>query len=205
VLVVDDVPTNRRIIVDLLEPLGFDISEAVDGEDGVRATVSRRPDLVLMDIRMPVLDGRAAVRRLRATPEVAGLPVVAMSASVSMIELNETIAAGFDAFLPKPVLWPQLADTLRTFLQIEWVDAPSNGTPSSDEAALPPTEVLEPLMEMALLGDLSALAERTDRLEALHASYAPFAERLRELAEGFEEQAVLSLLKRAMNAPEQTA
>ncbi|HLL19148.1 MAG TPA: ATP-binding protein, partial [Rubrivivax sp.] len=204
VLVVDDVATNRRIIVDLLEPLGFDISEAVDGEDGVRATLASRPDLVLMDIRMPVMDGRAALRRLRATPEVAGLPVIAMSASVSMIELNETIAAGFDAFLPKPVLWPQLADILRTFLQIEWVDAPSGAAPLSGDVAHPPIEVLEPLMEMALLGDLSALAERTDRLEALHASYAPFAERLRELAESFEEQAVLSLLRRAMDATEQT-
>jgi CheY-like chemotaxis protein len=157
-----------------------------------------------MDIRMPVMDGRTAVRRLRATPEVAGLPVIAMSASVSMIELNETIAAGFDAFLPKPVLWPQLADTLRTFLQIEWVDAPPGGATLSDDVAHPPTEVLEPLMEMALLGDLSALAERTDRLEALNASYAPFAERLRELAENFEEQAVLSLLRRAMDTAEQT-
>ena len=204
VLVVDDVPTNRRIIVDLLQPLGFDVSEAADGAEGVRTVLATRPDLVLMDIRMPVLDGRAAVRRLRATPEVAGLPVIAMSASVSMIELNETIAAGFDAFLPKPVLWPQLADTLRTFLQIEWVDAAPVGTPSSDDATHPPAEVLEPLMELALLGDLTALAERTDRLEALHASYAPFAERLRELAESFEEQAVLGLLKRAMNGAEQT-
>ncbi|HZF78484.1 MAG TPA: response regulator, partial [Rubrivivax sp.] len=204
VLVVDDVPTNRRIIVDLLQPLGFDVSEAADGAEGLRAALATRPDLVLMDIRMPVLDGRAAVRRLRATPEVAGLPVIAMSASVSMIELNETIAAGFDAFLPKPVLWPQLADTLRTFLQIEWVDAAPINTPASDETAHPPAEVLEPLMEMALLGDLTALAERTDRLEALHASYAPFAGRLRELAESFEEQAVLGLLKRAMNRAEQT-
>jgi CheY-like chemotaxis protein len=204
VLVVDDVPTNRRIIVDLLQPLGFDVSEAADGAEGVRTVLATRPDLVLMDIRMPVLDGRAAVRRLRATPEVAGLPVIAMSASVSMIELNETIAAGFDAFLPKPVLWPQLADTLRTFLQIEWVDAAPVGTPSSDDATHPPAEVLEPLMELALLGDLTALAERTDRLEALHASYAPFAERLRELAESFEEQAVLGLLKRAMKGAEQT-
>jgi hypothetical protein len=59
-------------------------------------------------------------------------------------------------------------------------------------------------MEMALLGDLSALAERTDRLEALSASYAPFAERLRDLAESFEEQAVLNLLRRAMDTAEQT-
>jgi CheY-like chemotaxis protein len=200
VLVVDDMPANRRVIVDLLQPLGFEVTEACDGEQGVRAALAHRPDFVLMDVRMPVLDGLGAVRRLRDMPETAGLPVIAMSASVPMHEPHKTLAAGFDAFLPKPVLWPELADMLRMFLQIEWVSAmPPAARPLTVTTPHPPTAVLLPLWELALLGDLSALAEGTDRLEELHESYAPFASQLRQLAERFEEQALLAVLKRAMD------
>jgi CheY-like chemotaxis protein len=200
VLVVDDIASNRQVIVDLLQPLGFEVTEASDGEQGVRAALAHRPDLVLMDVRMPVLDGLSAVRRLRGMPETAGLPVIAMSASVPIHEPHRTLAAGFDAFLPKPVLWPELADMLRMFLQIEWVSAmPPAVPPLTVSTTHPPAAVLMPLLELALLGDLSALAERTDRLEELHASYAPFAAQVRQLAERFEEQALLALLKRAMD------
>jgi signal transduction histidine kinase/CheY-like chemotaxis protein/HAMP domain-containing protein len=198
VLVVDDMPSNRRLIVDLLEPLGFEVAEACDGEQGVRAALEQRPDVVLMDLRMPVLDGLSAVRRLRSMPETAGLPVIAMSAGVAMHEPHETLAAGFDAFLPKPVSWPELADLLRMFLQIEWVSAGSPAVPPLTVATThPPPAVLLPLLELALLGDLSALAEGTDLLEEVHPSYAPFAAQVRQLAERFEEQELLALLKRA--------
>jgi CheY-like chemotaxis protein len=133
-------------------------------------------------------------------PETAGLPVIAMSASLTMHEPQKTLAAGFDAFLPKPVLWPELADMLRMFLQIEWVFAmPPTVPPLTVATTPPPPAVLMPLLELALLGDLSALAEGTDRLEELHESYAPFAGQVRQLAERFEEQALLALLKRAMD------
>ena len=200
VLVVDDMPSSRRLIVDLLQPLGFEVTEACDGEQGVRAALAHRPDVVLMDVRMPVLDGLGAVRRLRGMPEVAALPVIAMSASVLVHETQTTLAAGFDAFLPKPVSWPELADMLRTFLQIEWVSAVAPAAaPLTVATTRPPPAALTPLLELALLGDLSALAEGTDRLEELHASYAPFAAQVRQLAERFEEQALLALLRRAMD------
>jgi CheY-like chemotaxis protein len=199
VLVVDDMPSNRRVIVDLLQPLGFEVTEACDGEQGVRAALAHRPDFVLMDVRMPVLDGLSAVRRLRGMPEMAGLPVIAMSASVPMHEPHKTLAAGFDAFLPKPVLWPELADMLRMFLQIEWV------------SAMPPAARRSPLRHPIRRGCTHATlgaglagrpvgAGRGDRSAGeLHASYAPFAAQLRQLAERFEEQALLALLKRAMD------
>lgn len=206
VLVVDDIASNRAVIADLLLPLGFEVAQAVDGKDGVRAALALRPDLVLMDIRMPVLDGLAAVRRLRSARDLAGLPVIAMSASVAMLDRDQTLKAGFDAFLSKPVMWPQLADTLEAFLDIEWEVAAAASAHEAQAAATarPPAAELEPLLELALLGDLSALAEETGRLEAQHAAYAPFTGQLRELAQRYEEQAVLALLKQAMTAGEQT-
>jgi hypothetical protein len=86
------------------------------------------------------------------------------------------------------------------FLQVEWVSAVPPTVPPLTVAAPqpPPPDALLPLWELALLGDLSALAEETDRLEELHASYAPFASQLRQLAERFEEQALLALLERAL-------
>jgi CheY-like chemotaxis protein len=103
VLIVDDVPQNRAVLVDSLNVLGFDLAEAADGQEALEAARRARPDLIVMDVTMPVMDGLEAMRRIRATPELAGVPVMASSGNDSQALRAECAAAGADAFLPKPV------------------------------------------------------------------------------------------------------
>jgi PAS domain S-box-containing protein len=103
VLIVDDVPQNRAVLVDSLNVLGFDLAEAADGQEALEAARRARPDLIVMDVTMPVMDGLEAMGRIRATPELAGVPVMASSGNDSQALRAECAAAGADAFLPKPV------------------------------------------------------------------------------------------------------
>jgi len=99
VLVVEDDPSIRSLIVDILRETGHDPIEARDGEDAVRLARSERPDVVLMDLMIPLLDGAAAIRLLKNDPTTCSIPTVAMSASSGLLRGDELLA---DAVLPKP-------------------------------------------------------------------------------------------------------
>ena len=102
ILVVDDQAENRDLLTYLLTYFGHTVSVAADGAAGVRAAVADPPDLVLMDIAMPVIDGLAAARQMRSHPELANTALIAISATGSIT--RETIrASGFDGFYPIPI------------------------------------------------------------------------------------------------------
>ena len=102
ILVVEDHDKNRKLVRDVLTFKGYEIIEAETGEEGVRLAQERHPSLVLMDIRLPGIDGIEALRRLRAEPATRGIPIMAMTASV-MIDRQRITDAGFDAFQSKPL------------------------------------------------------------------------------------------------------
>ena len=83
---VDDVAENRAVVVEMLGPLGFEMVEAVNGREGLKKAQALRPDLILMDIVMPEMDGLEATRRLRRLRALKDVPIIAVSASVSMAE-----------------------------------------------------------------------------------------------------------------------
>jgi two-component system, cell cycle response regulator DivK len=103
ILVVEDNEQSRKLVRDVLKFKGYEIVEAESGEDGVRLAQERRPSLVLMDIRLPGIDGVEALRRLRAEADTRGIPVLAMTASVMLEDRQKIIDAGFDAFQSKPI------------------------------------------------------------------------------------------------------
>lgn len=123
VLVVDDVPANRQMLVDLLTPLGFVVLQATDGQAAIDATLSRRPDLILMDQAMPVMDGLAAIRWLRqhdVDHAQATLPILLLSAHASSDAEAAALAAGANAFLAKPVCRTALLDLIQHQLGLVW-------------------------------------------------------------------------------------
>ncbi|HSW03954.1 AAA family ATPase [Aquabacterium sp.] len=120
VLVVDDVPANRALLVDFLGGAGFDIAEAINGADALRAVAAFRPDLVVVDSVMPVMDGLEFTRRLRAQPDSAGLPIIAISASATEAHRRECVEAGVNSFLSKPVQLSQLLAAIAEYLRLEW-------------------------------------------------------------------------------------
>ena len=104
ILIVEDDEKSRKLVRDVLTFKGYEIVEAETGEEGVRLAQERRPSLVLMDIRLPGIDGIQALGRLRAEVATRGIPVMAMTASVMTNDRQKVLDAGFDAFQSKPII-----------------------------------------------------------------------------------------------------
>lgn len=102
ILVVEDQPELRQLYVEQLERSGFEVIEAANGEDAISHTSDRGPDVVLMDLSLPILDGWEATRRLKADTRTAHIPVVALTAHDGSGELQRATRAGCDWFVPKP-------------------------------------------------------------------------------------------------------
>ena len=116
ILVVEDNERNLKLLRDVLEYAGFDVRAARTAEDGISLAVSEPPDLVLMDLQLPGIDGLEALRRLRASPRTAGIPVVAVTAQAMKHDRERALAAGFDAYVEKPISVRLFLDQVRRFL-----------------------------------------------------------------------------------------
>jgi two-component system cell cycle response regulator DivK len=116
ILVVEDQEDNRTILRDLLIHAGFTVLEAVTGEEGVRAAEAHRPDLILMDIQLPVVDGYEATRQIKARPELRAIPIVAVTSYALSGDEAKARAAGCDGYVTKPFSPRQLLATVRGYL-----------------------------------------------------------------------------------------
>ena len=134
ILVVDDVPQNRAMLLDSLETMGFEVAHACDGAEALTVAAWFQPDLIVMDLLMPVMDGYEATRRLRMSPQSADVPIIAMSASARADTQTRCREAGANAFIAKPVeettLLNAIADMLHlTYLREERAGAPEEALP----------------------------------------------------------------------------
>jgi two-component system, cell cycle response regulator DivK len=116
VLVVEDTEDNRQIIRDLLTSAGYEMIEAINGEQGVSMAAEHRPDLILMDIQLPVLDGYEATRRIKANPALRRIPVIAVTSYALSGDEERTRAAGCDAYVAKPFSPRLLLAKVREFI-----------------------------------------------------------------------------------------
>ena len=103
ILIVEDNPMNMKLARDILEAKGYTVITAENGEDGVRVAIEERPNLVLMDIQLPGIDGVEAFAQLRADPSTADVQVIAFTASATATDRSRVADAGFDAFVSKPI------------------------------------------------------------------------------------------------------
>jgi CheY-like chemotaxis protein len=203
VLVVDDVPQNRAMMFEALSSLGFDVISAGDGETGIDLAVTARPDLVVMDAMMPVMDGCEATRRLRRLPALADLPIIATSASATQDVESRCLAAGANAFISKPIEHDALVAALKRLLDLTWIyeepqprPAWSGATGGSDsDLVYPPVEELKVLRNLARTGNMRSIRERAEHLRQLDARYAAFASRLAALAEACQSRAITALVE----------
>src|SRR5712692_5957414 len=116
ILVIEDQEDNRQILRDLLTSADFEVVEAVDGEAGLAAAATHRPDLILMDIQLPVLDGYEATRRIKADPALRAIPVIAVTSYGLAGDADKARAAGCDAYISKPYSPRQLLAKVREYL-----------------------------------------------------------------------------------------
>ncbi len=116
ILVVEDNPLNLKLVRDVLGAAGYDVVSATSGEEGLRAAEEQPPDLVLMDLQLPGIDGVEALRRLRLDPAVADVPVVAVTAFAMKEDREHAYAQGFDGYLAKPISIRALPAQVSRFL-----------------------------------------------------------------------------------------
>jgi CheY-like chemotaxis protein len=200
VLVVDDVAANRAMAVDMLSQLGFEVVEADNGREALNKAQATRPDCILMDIVMPEMDGLEATRRLRQLPGLDKVPIIVMSASASGSDECKSLAAGANAFLPKPIDVDKLLILITTLLKLSWTYEPQ-AAPAAEVDALgpliaPPPQELEGLHYLARRGNMRDIVQWAERVAELNERYRPFADHLRLLAKGYQSKAILALVQR---------
>jgi two-component system cell cycle response regulator DivK len=116
ILVVEDHADNRRIVRDLFTSAGYEIIEAVTGEEGVTMAETKHPDLILMDIQLPGLDGYETTRRIKANPELGHIPIIAVTSYALSGDDVKAFAAGCDAYIAKPFSPRALLAKVREYL-----------------------------------------------------------------------------------------
>jgi two-component system cell cycle response regulator DivK len=116
ILVVEDNERNLKLLRDVLEYAGYDVRVARTGEEGVTLALKEPPDLVLMDLQLPGIDGMEALRQLRASQRTADIPVVAVTAQAMKQDRERALEAGFDGYVEKPISVRVFPDQVRGFL-----------------------------------------------------------------------------------------
>jgi CheY-like chemotaxis protein len=206
-LIADDREDNRDLLREMLAPQGFDLREVGDGKACLREASVWKPDAILVDLKMPVLDGEAVIRRIRATESLRDTVLIAVSASVFGHHREQCIEAGADAFLPKPFRREVLLDLLHRHLGVEPIFAPAEtAAPQNDDKrpAAPqplPRNLWLSLTELARRGDIQQLGQQAQRLRELGNGYGPFAAELTALVERFQMRRIRELLERTPHLP----
>ncbi len=206
VLVVDDKQDNRLVLLNLLEPLGFEVTLAENGQEAVENIRDIQPDVILMDLVMPVMNGFEAVKAIRQIEEYKELPIFAVSASTLDMDQEYSRRIGCDGFLSKPVNVQQLFDFLTASLPITWTyETPASeqkeaALATSEAAIIPPSqEEVEALYELATFGMMRKIRARALQLEEQDAQYLPFAEKLRAIANTFDQEQMARFLQQYLH------
>lgn len=208
VLVVDDSAENRSIILGLLEPLGFDIAEAENGRAAVEATLDWSPDVVLMDLIMPVMDGFEATRKIKQIPNVEAPVVIALSASVLESDQLRSADAGCDDFIPKPVRASLLLKKLSLHLGLSWI-CETVSEMDADAVAFqnlraPSLTDIKSLQHFARMGDIQGVHHTLAAIANSDAELLPFVEEIKGKADRFELRRVTDFLDRYISQSEKT-
>jgi len=210
-LIVEDQPENRLLLRRLLDPLGFELREAVNGQEAVAQFEQWHPDLIWMDIRMPIMDGLEAVRRIRATQAGAKTKIIALTAHALDEESKPILAAGCDDLVRKPFREQEIFDVLTRHLRLKfsYEMAPRQKiTPQAPGLALRPEQL--DALPAELLRDLrqAAIELDTARTQALIGQVtereALLGQALNTLAKQFDYEGILKLLEREPSHPGKT-
>ncbi|MDF5736394.1 MULTISPECIES: hybrid sensor histidine kinase/response regulator [unclassified Nostoc] len=205
ILIVDDRWENRTVITNLLQPLGFNMVEATNGQEGLEKAIALKPDLIITDLFMPEMDGFELIQHLRHTPDIADVKIIVSSASVFETDQNRSLEAGGDTFLNKPVQADELLHQLEFHLGLAWIyqqsqseeqtiNSATTGDSPSDKLTPPSPDVLRELLTLASKGNFNAILKLADQLEETDINLAPFANQLRQLARQFDEDLILNFL-----------
>lgn len=140
ILYVEDNPQNMRLVRKILVASGYAVIEAVDGLSGMAAAQQEKPDLILMDVNLPDISGLEAAQRLKAAPETAPIPIIALTANAMHGDRETALASGCDGYLAKPVMKTELLNAVALFLKRSHADHPDEVPASSPPQPSPALE-----------------------------------------------------------------
>jgi CheY-like chemotaxis protein len=204
ILIVEDRLENRRLLVKMLEPLGFAVREAVNGQEGVEIWEAWDPHLVWMDMRMPVMDGYEATKRIKSTTKGQATVVVALTASVFEEQRTVVLSAGCDDFVRKPFREKEIFDVLHRHLGVRFLydgQDQDTATPEHDSAPpdFPSTSTALAHLPASWLADMHQAANRADTermlslLTDIETEHAPLAQTLQTLIQDFRLEEIIAL------------
>jgi signal transduction histidine kinase/purine-cytosine permease-like protein/FixJ family two-component response regulator len=202
VLVVDNEEDDRGLLVNTLEPLGFELREAASGEDCLRELARWQPDAIFMDLAMPGIDGWETIRRIRAH-HLTEAAIAIVSANAFDKGLDNDVGIAPDDFFVKPVRKADLLDWLGRRLELDWIeqpapaDAEASATADAAPVTLPGAAQLQALQDQVELGYVRGIMRRLDLIEAEEPACQAFVDRLRPLARQFQLDAIHTILKQA--------
>ncbi len=211
VLIVDDKWENRSVIVNLLTPIGFEVIEAGNGQEGWEQIQQRHPDVVITDLVMPIMDGFELMRWIRTDAELKQHTVVlASSASVFEFDKRQSLEAGGDEFLPKPIKANELLNKLQKHLNLEWVYQETINSASGEATEItenteiipPPLEELQSLYSLAMKGHLKGIIKEVKLIQQREPKFVVFAQKVEELARNFEDKELLDLIQKSLQESE---
>ncbi len=204
ILVIDDQLENRLVLINLLTPIGFEVIEASNGAEGLEKARECRPYLIILDLMMPIMDGFEAARKLRKMPALEAVVVIAASASVFEYHQDDSLKAGCDDFIPKPLCVQELFKRIQQHLGLEWIyeqKAPSaqvvpddDGTELSQKEEGLSAEQAAILFELGTIGDINGILEQVDKLKNLAETHL-LADKIAQLANDFDDEQICELVK----------
>lgn len=212
ILIIDDNRDNRAVLVNLLSPLGFDVVEAVDGLEGLLRASETRPDLILLDLVMPGLSGLEVAQHLRQSPQLSEVVIIAVSASAFGVTRQQSLMAGCNDFLSKPVQVEMVLDMLQRYLGLTWIyderqkSGDENGKIQLEEISLSSTDLDASLrgpspaeaaliFELAQMGDIIGIRSQLTQLKQRDENLAPFVAEVHRLTKSFDLEKICNLVK----------
>ncbi len=207
VLLVDDKAENRLLLKDMLAPLGFTVFEAANGQECVEKMLEHKPDITLLDLRMPVMTGFEAAKEIRQTRNIREGLIIAVSASVYRDVRKRSLDAGCDDFLAKPIQLDELLDKVQFHLGLEWMyekaeqeAEPEKTGEQAQEAppafSLPPEEVAT-LKELASSGRVKPLLQHLTELDGSRPQHKAITQEIRQYAKRFQLKKILEMLEKS--------
>ncbi len=204
VLVVDDNKENRFLLLKYLQNLGFTLEQAINGREAIAIAREFQPDVILLDLVMPVMDGRETVEAIRKDTELQDTVVLMVSANVQLIQDSSKIE--YDGFLAKPIDLDKLLELLEKHLPLEWQtlnEEPRSNAIAETDFVIPPQENLIELFELASLGLIKKLSQQINLLEEIDSEYIHFASKIRQFADACQLDSLEEFLENLIESEKQ--
>lgn len=198
VLIVDDQWVNRAILVKLLEKLGFYIFEADNGLKALKLAYETLPDVMLLDLMMPDMDGFQVAKQIRQSDYLQNMKIIAISACAYEQDQQRSLEAGCNTFIAKPLETEILLKLLQEELDLQWIYQKDEEKPANkkNHFIVPEIASLQSLYDLVLVGDISGILDKINELEEENSEWGEFVDHIRHLAKGFKMSLIEEFLKR---------